>query len=152
MWQDVIPQLVRALINDLVEPFTYSESRLSELVLYAAYLINEDLTFDNTYTINLPALSISPDPSSDEAFVRLTAMKAAIIVLFNELKTASSQSIRIVDGPAQIELADVYKSKKDLYDLLLRELALAKTQHQMGGGKAIVSGVTNENFGPYLFG
>lgn len=151
MWEHIIQQLVRPLINDLNEPYTYSEDRLTELVLYAAYLINQELTFDNTYTVSILDLSITPDPSSDEAFVKLTALKAALIVLFNELKTDASNSVRVVDGPSQIELGGAYKAKKELYDLLLRDYNLARTQHQMGNGKAILSAISIDNYS-YLLG
>jgi len=157
-WQDSLIPLLRGQINDMVSPYTYSDGRLEELCVYSAHLILNEITFENTYTVTIPTLTISPDPSDDVAFLNLVSLKAAIMVVFNELKDYSTKSVKIVDGPSQIDLSTTYKNKKDLYDSLLKAFEKAKTLHALGDnggvgglGKAVITPTTIETQSPYIF-
>lgn len=153
-WQAVIPQLIRGLIGDFDSPPEYSDGRLEELSIYAAHLLLNEVTFDTTYTVSILTLEITPDPSTDTGFVNLVALKASLIVLMNEVKVAANQSISVTDGPAKIQLVDVYKAKKELYDALIKAYEKSKLNHQLGNqnpGQAIITPTTIETYGPYPF-
>lgn len=154
-WELVIPQIIRGLINDLVPPYTYSDGRLEELIIISSHLLLNEITFDTTYTVSIQELTISPDPATDIGFINLVALKSSLIIIFNELKVSAAQSVSVIDGPAKIQLTDVYKSKKDLYDILQKQYENAKIQHQLGNqnpGKAIMSSYPMEDYPQHYFG
>lgn len=144
-WQCKMTLLVRALINDLTEPYTYADSKLEQLIIACAQLIKKEIDFDYTYTINITEQTISPDPSSDDAFLNLVSMKTACLVLAGEVKTFAGSSMRVSDAGASIDLSDAYKNTKDLYDQLCKDFEKAKIAHALGnvsGIKAILTPYT----------
>lgn len=110
MWQTEMVRLIRHLIDDLDAEPTYSDDRLQELILVAAQLVNMDVDFDTTYTIDLDNLILSPDPTDrtagtrDDAFINLVILKAACLIDNAEARTAAAQSITIRDGSSMIGL------------------------------------------------
>lgn len=80
-WETEMVTMIRFLINDLTEPYTYSDSRLKQLVIISAQFVSQELTFLNDYIVNFGDLLISPDPTAaetrDNAFINLVVLKAA---------------------------------------------------------------------------
>lgn len=104
MWNDTWIHLLRAEIND-IDSESYSDDRLLEVLIVAAYQVRQAINFTNTYTINICEQTISPDPveSNDYDFSVLAVYKAACIVLNGEAKKASTDAIMIKDGPSVLD-------------------------------------------------
>lgn len=146
MWYETAIPLLRALIDDLGSPSTYSDSRLEELLVYAAFFINRQVDFDQTYTIDVTTTSISPSPDKD--FINLMVLKAATIIFRGEVKVAASEAFRVVDGPSSVDTSLSYEAKKKLADIMEDDLAKAILQYQLGNsnaGKAIITPYTQPN-------
>lgn len=134
-WKNDVTKMVRVLINDLDET-TYADSRIEEVTIVSAYQVYSSISFENTYTINLSAETISPDPSdnSDIDFIALTALKAGCNILRWEAKTQASSAISMTDGPSSISLKGVYDALKAEADHLCERYEEARTQFTMSGG------------------
>ena len=64
-WQNEMTIIVRHLVNDLDSTsYTFTDSRLEEAVLVSAQLSALEIDFENTYTIDVDAVSLSPDPTA----------------------------------------------------------------------------------------
>ena len=100
-WKEDLVQFLRVLIGDL-DSETYSNTRLRQILVVAAYQLVQSVQFNVTYTIDIKAASISPDPISDLDFSTLTAYKAACIILSNEAKSSANNSVIITDGPSTV--------------------------------------------------
>lgn len=154
VWQNEMVRVLRYLIDD-INSSTYSDSRLEETIIVAAQLLIDDIDFDNTYTIDVDALTLSPDPTElstkDNDFINLVSLKAACIVLGSEAKTLASQSYVIKDGPSSIDTTAAYKALRELHKQMCDDLASSIIQLKAGssvGGQAIITPYTYEGFGP----
>lgn len=132
-WRDEMTTMLRYLINDVDETeYKYSDDRLATTILVAARLMFLNCDFAQTYSINVNAITLAPDPTDsatpDEPFVILTCLRAACIILGSEIKAESGNAISIKDGPSAIDLRGVtatlttlYKDLSGKYDKLLLE-------------------------------
>lgn len=108
-WQDDLILMLRYLINDFSAPYTYTDARLEGLLVVAAQLVNQDInSFDNDYTINISASTISPDPTAtdprDDAFINFVVLKAACISDTSAYRTAAqADGVKVLAGPTQIQ-------------------------------------------------
>lgn len=130
-WRSQIPLMVRHLINDLDQSkYKYSDDRIETSVLVSAQMLTLETDFINSYNIDIANGELSPDPTDssvkDSAFINLTALKTACIIVGSELKTEASNAISIKDGPSAIDLRGVastltvlYKDLSDKYNKLL---------------------------------
>lgn len=130
-WRSQIPLMVRHLINDLDQnKYKYSDDRIETSILVSAQLMTIETDFINVYDIDIANGQLSPDPSDpsnkDNAFINLTAIRSACIIVGSELKTEASNAISIKDGPSAIDLRGVastlsvlYRDLSDKYNKLL---------------------------------
>ena len=129
-WQGEISTMVRHFVNDIDSTsYKYSVKRLETAILVSAQLVTFDIDLDTDYTINVEQCGLSPDPTDspkDNAFINLTALKTACIILGSEVRTEASNSISIKDGPSAIDLRGVsntlmilYKDMCEKYDQLV---------------------------------
>ena len=88
MWQDEMIPLVRVLIGDVSSPYTYSDDRITDLIITAAYIVNLEVAQLNDYTISIANQTISPDPVEEE--VSNTRSWQELIVLGVETTTTGS--------------------------------------------------------------
>ena len=116
-WTTDLVLFVRTLIGDL-DSAKYSDARLQQIIAVSAYKVNDQADFDSTYTVDISAVTISPDPVTgiDTDFTVLTAYQAACIIIGSEVKTESANSIMLRDGPSSIDLRGVSGSLNKLYD------------------------------------
>ncbi len=101
---------LRVLINDLSDTPTYSNERLSQVLVVAVGYVQQDLRI-STYTTNSTLYTISPDPTAtdtlDTTFVNFAAMKAACFIDQSALRTkASAAGVRAVLGPMSLQVTD----------------------------------------------
>ncbi len=123
-WQDNTNLMVRHIINDTdPDNYKYSDNRINSTIAVAAQLIVLEIEFDQQYSVDIASQTVSPDPSSDDAFINLVVLRAAVIIIGGEIKTESSNAISIKDGPSAIDLRGVsstllalYKDLSDRYD------------------------------------
>jgi hypothetical protein len=148
-WRSQIPLMVRHLINDL-EPsnYKYSDDRIETSILVSAQMLTIETDFPNSYSIDIANGQLSPDPTSvdtkDNAFMNLTALKTACIIVGSELKTEASNAISIKDGPSAIDLRGVASTLSVLYKDLSDKYAKLLLDYRAGG-----SIVGHAILGPY---
>lgn len=148
-WQNEMVRILRYIVND-IDADSYSDSRLEETLLVAAQLVS-DIDFDNTYTIDVDTLALSPDPTElstkDDWFINIVCMKAACIILMSEAKTLAAQSYTIKDGPSSIDIRGAFTSTKQLQDEVCDKLDRMIFDFKAGksiAGHAILSPYTQE--------
>ncbi len=120
-WKTEIVPIVRVLINDLVEPYAYSDDRLYQVVAVAAQFVKEDLTGLVDYEINIQTPDISPDPtessSRDDIYINSVSLKSACFVDQSTFRTkAASEGIRAALGPASLSVTGNLSGFKILLD------------------------------------
>jgi hypothetical protein len=128
-WRSQIPLMVRHPINDLDQSkYKYSDERIETSILVSAQLLSIETDFNTSYNVDIANGNLSPDPVDlkDNAFINLSALKSACIIVGSELKTEASNAISIKDGPSAIDLRGVastlailYKDLSDKYAKLL---------------------------------
>jgi hypothetical protein len=149
-WQNEMVRILRFLIND-ISGSTYEDCRLEETLIVAAQLQSAAIDFDNTYTIDVDSLTLSPDPTEtnpkDDWFINIVCVQAACIILNSEAKTLAAQAYRIKDGPSSIDVSASYSSVKQMADDLCDKLAQMIMEYKAGnsvGGQAILTPYTQD--------
>jgi hypothetical protein len=146
-WQNEMSIILRHLVNDLdSSSYTFSDDRIEETILVASQLVLHEADFENTYTVDVDASSLSPDPTSasnkDDAFISLICLKSAYILLGSELKTHSLNAISLKDGPSALDLRGIVQGLNILFTDIAKRYDEAKIQYQLGGsiaGQAVLS-------------
>jgi hypothetical protein len=142
-WMPEMVRIVRHLINDLADSPTYADIRLGELILVAAQQVIAELTFDQTYSVNVDSLSLSPDPTAgtrDDDFIHLTCLKAACILDLGAARArAGMAGINVKDSMGSIS---TNVGLMDGFKLLFAQGACAmyteaKKQYQFGSMRHI---------------
>ena len=124
--------ILRVLIGDDESPYTYCDTRLSDILYATAKLIILDLSFDNSYTVTISTQIIDPDPTEDPYFIPLVALKAAVKVAGSEYKAAAASSGSVVDGPSTISLAGLAPAYKARLEALQKDYDKARLQYSVG--------------------
>ena len=156
-WQYNLTTMLRLVIYDSPDDTTgrtYTDARLEELLVVAANLVVQELTFDNTYTIDIAATSISPDPitQKDTVFQNMVVLKAACLADQSTLRTKAQQAgISAKVGPASISTSNSLNG----YALLLEQGPCAtygrlKWEYEMGDaqGRQAIRAVLSPFIGP----
>lgn len=145
-WEQTMILMLRSLIGDLDET-TYTDARLKQVLVIAAYDVNASADFLHDYAVDVANMTISPDPvdAGDQDFAVLTVYKAACILIGSEVKTQSLNAIAIKDGPSSIDLRGVSGSlsglQKDIcgkYDDMLNKYRFEKGNGGSPLGEAIL--------------
>lgn len=133
-------RITRGLISDLVEPYTYSDERLEEIICISATLIMEEVQLKQIYTVDLSSGTITPAPSND--FAALICLKTACVISNGEHRTAANGAVIIKDGPSTVDTEERAKHLGDLATTACSAYERAKLAYQVGDGSvgnAIVS-------------
>ena len=147
MWVDIAIPVLRVIIND-IDADTYTDARLEQILLAGAYVIVNEIDIASSYTVDMSAETISPDPESDVAIMNLLILKTAVIIKNNEAKAAQRLGVTITDGPSTISgkgkldaiIADA-KMLSDKYEKTKLEYLAGNCK----AGQAIMTPFTNEN-------
>ena len=144
-WQDEMSTIVRYLVNDTdtTSP-TFSDERIETSILVGAQLVNNEIDFSQTYTVEVEGGSISPDPTTptrDNNFINIVSLRAGCIILGSEVKTQGLSAIRVSDGPSSIDMSRTVDGIKVMYDEICARYEDAKMQYKANGvvGEAILS-------------
>lgn len=154
-WEKEIIPMIRVLISDNISPYTYTEQQVREFAVVAASMVINEITFNYTYTVDIAANTISPDPKtlSDKAFMSFVSMKAACMVINNEARLASKNAVKWSDGPSSLSNEAGAKELSALSKRMCDDYQKAKMDWATGpggvGGYAIFSPFTNSNVGDY---
>jgi hypothetical protein len=78
MWRTDLVLMLRSLIGDL-DRAKFTDERLRQIIVVGAFNVINDADFANNYTVDVGAVTISPDPvtQKDTDFTILTLYKAA---------------------------------------------------------------------------
>jgi len=147
-WQDYTRNLLRTLCGDVGPVYEYNDSRLDDLILYTAKIVVVDTSLIDTYTIDINAGTISPDPSSDESFISLLVLKSWEILANNEYRIASNKALSIRDGPSAVDGRAVADNKKEIAKRATKQYETSLVSYNAGtynAGAAIVSPFHMEN-------
>lgn len=118
-WQSEMTIITRTLINDLNEPYEFSDDRIKQLLTVSAKYVQFDVNLEHFYNIDVVNKTISPDPTddNDSIFISLTCLKAACMVDQSALRTkAAIEGIRAALGPASLSVAGSMVGIKLLLD------------------------------------
>lgn len=154
-WQNEIVRMVRYLVDDYVEPLTYTDERLEELCVIGAQFVVLNLDFDKDYSVDVDCITITPDPTDatrDNAFINLVALKAACILLSAESKAKAGCAMSVKDGPSTIDMRETYKALQEKAKEACSNFEMAKLEYQAGNaraGEAIMTPYTADRVIPY---
>lgn len=136
-----IIKLTRAILGDL-DSVKYSDQRLNDVVIVAAFYLQSVASFTDVYTVSITTNTITPDPT-DATFITLCAYKAACLISTYELKNTTGIIMR--DGPSMIDTKATAQNKKDgmlsickIFDQLLADYQLTGGINAGGHGHAIL--------------
>lgn len=104
-WQNELTTIVRTLINDLDEPYDYSDARIQQVLVVASKYVQFDVNLEHSYSVDVVNNNISPDPTQDDdsIFISLVCLRAACIIDQGTFRTkAAIEGIRTALGPASI--------------------------------------------------
>ena len=159
-WQNELPTIIRHLIDDVDQSTpSFSTERIKEAVLVSAQLVQAEITFNQTYTVDVDECTLSPDPTSgtkDNAFINLVCLKTACIISKGLWKAAIIGSLAASDGLSKIDTTSQAKYYKDMSKTWCDEYEDAKFEYLAGSlnpGKAILgpfSGPNLSTFTDYL--
>lgn len=148
-WQNEITRMVRFLVND-IDATSYTDDRLEETILVAAQLLLSSMDFEQSYTVDVDSLVLTPDPTAspkDNFFINVLAIKTATIILGSEAKTLAAQSYRIKDATSSIDISSAYQSIHQLYLELCDKLDKMIIDYRAGNsiaGQAVLTPYTWE--------
>jgi hypothetical protein len=159
-WTDEMPLLLRIIINDLDSPEKYTDTRLEQLLLGSAQLIQSEISFRQKYMVDLTGLTITPDPTIanshgfiDEGFVNLTVLKSACILARGGLAISAPAAISVTDGKKRIDTTKILEGAIALITNFCDAYEEARVQYLSGNGaagRAIIG--PYRVFMPYFYG
>lgn len=155
-WQDEMAAITRELIGDVDTPYVFTDARIESVITVAAQFVNSEVDFDTTYTIDVDAGTISPDPTSprDDMFISLVTMKASCILYRALLRTyAASEGVKIRDGMGEIEVRGKFTAFNDMAKGFCEAYQKAKLEMTMGnfaGVKAIFNVASGPNINTWF--
>lgn len=107
-WEDEAVPMLRILINDYGSEPTYSNSRLTDILVAAAFIIQQEVQFETDYTVSMSTKTISPDPvtEEDDYYITMMILKAACIADQSTYRTkALLEGVRAALGPATLAIS-----------------------------------------------
>jgi hypothetical protein len=161
-WKKEITIIVRTLINDVVSPYTYSDSRICQTIVIAAQYVQFDVNLHNKYSVNIVVPEITPDPVStsddrgslkDEIFISLVGLKTACIIDQSLFRTkAAMEGIKASLGSASLSVGGSLAGWKTILDKGPCSLYESLTDHwdvaNANAVRAIFSPFIGNNFDP----
>lgn len=148
-WDTTMPVILRNLLDDNGAVQAYTDERLVGILAVAAVFVSIDGDFGTTYTIDVEAETISPDPISDKSFLSLTCLKARAMVADGEYRNAARTAIVHRDGPSQIDTKSSAEHLKAVAKNAADDYKKALDNYNFGDGSlgvAIISTYNSADF------
>lgn len=135
-WDTTLTTIARNMIGDLIEPYTYSDDRLAEIICVAGAYVDQAISLTNDYVFDFSEVSISPDPITigDKIAQSLFILKAIHLIAMGEYRVASNSAISMRDGPSSIDARGVVAAKKVFMDDALKAYEEAEFSFAFGDG------------------
>lgn len=119
-WQTELVEIVRVLTDDLDGPYRLSDAKLVRVLCVAAFQVAREVDFSQTFSVDVSAQSISPDPTLDatkeESFSNLVCLKAACILDRGQAVTAARRCFSVRDGGSSFDNTAQVKAKLALLE------------------------------------
>ncbi len=118
-WDTDLVLMVRVLAGDLSLPQTNNDAYMKQVIVASAKIVDQDIDFSVTYTINVAAVTISPDPiaNGDTTFQALVPLKAACILTLGDYKKALGDGIKVRDGDSMIDTSVGFRGYRDIIEV-----------------------------------
>jgi hypothetical protein len=102
-WDEEAIAVLRAALDDLDEPFIYSDTKLLKLLVRAAILVMNDIHVD-TYVVDITTATISPDPKElgDNSFINLLILKVGCLLDTSKVRKAADETADLQDATFRI--------------------------------------------------
>jgi len=118
-WQNTSLIMLRTMLNDAGCGDTkYSNTRLEQLLITAAYFLPIDINFNSDYVVDVEQLSITPDPIGQEDgvdFINFMVLRAACIADEGNFRNAALlQGVQARCGPAVLQTGSYGQYLKEL--------------------------------------
>jgi hypothetical protein len=114
-WTVEMTIILRHMVYDLAPTPTYADTRLQQLILVSAQLVQGELSVPNPYVVDIVNGTISPDPTADntrdDSFINLVLTKAACIIDNGEARLAAGKGVRMRDADKEIDLRSASEGK-----------------------------------------
>lgn len=130
-----IVTFVRHLVDDSIEPFEFSDDRLSALTITAASFVNMDISA--SYTISMCSQSITPEP--DSKFINLVSLKAACMLMRSVHTSWARNDFRVSDGPTTVDVKGMADKIKAAADDLCEQYEKSKLYYLFSNSGCIIS-------------
>lgn len=154
-WQDHLTTVVRVLINDLNQPYEFSDERMLQVIVVAAKYVQFDVNLDHLYQIDVVNPDISPDPTldNDDIFLSLVGLKAACIFDQGTFRTkAALEGIRTQLGAASLSIGGTTSGWQAIIDhgacALYDELTSHWDVRNASAVRAVLSPFVGNRFDP----
>lgn len=156
-WQTDILSLVRVLINDIFDPYIYSDDRLIQTITVAAKFVQFDVNLDRKYDVDTVNGTISPDPSAenDDVFNCIVSLRAACIIDQSTFRSkAALEGVRAALGPASLNVAGHLAGFKEILETGPCKLYADLTEHwdvqNATAIAAVLSPFVGNKFDPFM--
>ncbi len=114
-WNTETVEILRVLINDLEETPEFTDERLERILIVAAKHVAQEMTFSQTFTVDVTNASITPDPtdsaSKDDSLVNLSCLKAACIMDRGSAVTSAKNALIIREGFSSVDLSKAAQAR-----------------------------------------
>lgn len=154
-WQSHLISVVRVLINDMSEPYEFSDERMQQVIVVAAKYVQFDVNLDHAYQVDVINYNITPDPTldNDEVFLSLVGLKAACIFDQGTFRTkAALEGIRTALGSASISIGGTTSGWQAIIDhgacALYDELTSHWDVRNASAVRAVLSPFVGNKFDP----
>lgn len=154
-WQTELTIITRTLINDLDDPYEYSDARIQQVLTVAGKYVQFDVNLEHPYTIDVINNNIIPDPTidNDSIFVSLVCLKAACIIDQGTFRTkAALEGIRTALGSASLSFGGSLTGWQSIIDHgacgLYEELTSHWDVKNATAVAAVLSPFVNNRFDP----
>jgi hypothetical protein len=160
-WPTEMIAALRVIINDF-DATSYTDSRLTQILVAAAMTVRQEVRSSTTYTISMGTRTISPDPADpddkDYNFLSLVVLKAACMLDINDLRLkAAKEGVRATCGPITAEVRSgsnngyklvVESGPCEMYASLKEKINFRDPMEAGTGFRAILSPFVSNTFAP----
>lgn len=150
-WDTDLVLMVRVLVSDIDAPQTYTDEYIERVLITAGIMVDAEIPFDYTYSYDISALTISPDPvtNEDSIFMALVPLKAACILTQGAFQQALGQGIKVRDGDSAIDTSVSFRGYRDILELGPCKAYEKLKWSLLASGETSGGGVGKVVFGPY---
>lgn len=147
MWELEAIEILRNIIDDAACA-VYTDARLRRLLVVAAFQVVQEASFTQTFTVDITAQTITPDPGDtdgntrDNSLINLMCLKAACIMERGVTGTSAGKAVAGKDGFSSFDLRGVAEARLKLMQVgACKEYEKALADYQSGGsGSDIIAG------------